>query len=143
MWTFGHLQQCSPPPHIALNAETLSPLLLPPQEFLREHNAAAAAAAQAAAASASGDGADGQPPGKEPQSLWHEMQQRLQAEAAAVEASEASAGPVLQGPGGVLGPDLYMFDGGLFAEEGRHGREQLSRLPVCAWGVQDRSRYGG
>jgi hypothetical protein len=46
------------------------------------------------------------------------MQQRQQAEAAALE-SEVSLGPGLQAPGGVLGEDLWMFDGGLFAEEGR------------------------
>lgn len=46
------------------------------------------------------------------------MQQRQQAEAAALEA-EVSVGPGLQGPGGILGDDLWMFDGGLFAEEGQ------------------------
>jgi hypothetical protein len=96
------------------------------QDFLRDHNeaaqqAAAAAAleeqqqleAAAAAAAAAGEGGAGA------QSLWHEMQQRMQQQAAEREAE------VLVGPGGagalssnVLGADLWMFDGGLFAEEG-------------------------
>lgn len=102
------------------------------QDFLREHNeaaqqAAAAAALQeqqqleaaAAAAAAGKDGAGAQ-------SLWHEMQQRMQQQAAEREA-EVSVG----GPGGglssnVLGEDLWMFDGGLFAEEG----EQLGKVPA-------------
>jgi hypothetical protein len=98
------------------------------QEYLREHNAAAAeaqaSAAAAAAAAANADvgagGMTGEAGGKgsEPLSLWHEMQQRQQAEAAAL-GSEVSLGPGLQVPGGVLGDDLWMFDGGLFAEEGR------------------------
>jgi hypothetical protein len=87
-------------------------LLRAEQEFLREHNADAAAAQQAAAAAADACG-DGSAAGAAP-SLWHQMQQRLQAEAAAVEAAERSIGPGLaQG-----GPDVFMFDGGLFAEEG-------------------------
>lgn len=95
------------------------------QEFLREHNeeaqraAAAAALAEqqqleAAAAAAAGEGAAGA------QSLWHEMQQRMQQQAAAREA-ELSIGPGAAGssPGSnLLGEDLWMFDGGLFAEEG-------------------------
>jgi hypothetical protein len=94
------------------------------QDFLREHNeaaqqAAAAAAVEeqqqleAAAAAAAGEGGAGA------QSLWHEMQQRMQQQAAEREA-EVSVGP--GGAAGlssnVLGEDLWMFDGGLFAEEG-------------------------
>lgn len=104
---------------------------MPLQEFLREHNeeaqAAQAAAAAAEAAAAAGDGADGAGGAgggqSEPLSLWHEMQRRQQAdEAAALMESEVSVGGVgLQGPGGVLGEDLWMFDGGLFAEEGERG----------------------
>ena len=105
------------------------------QEYLREHNAAAAQASTAAAeavsaaaeaAAAGGVQGDGQR--SEPLSLWHEMQRRQQAEAAALEA-EVSVGPGLQGPGGMLGEDLWMFDGGLFAEEGEQaGSQQCSVL---------------
>jgi hypothetical protein len=93
------------------------------QEFLRAHNTAAAearASAAAAAARAEAEAAAAAAGGVGPLSLWHEMQQRQQAEAAALE-SEASVGPGLQGPGGMLGDDLWMFDGGLFAEEGALG----------------------
>lgn len=84
------------------------------QEFLRAHNAAAAEAQALAAAAAADADAEAAAAAS---SLWHEMQQRQQAEAAARE-SEVSVGPGLQGPGGILGDDLWMFDGGLFAEEG-------------------------
>lgn len=111
-----------------------------PQEFLREHNAAAAetqASAAAAAASAAAEAAAAAGTGvaggqrAEPLSLWHEMQQRQQAEAAARE-SEVSVGPGLQGPGGMLGEDLWMFDGGLFAEEGEQAGGLLPALRQAA-----------
>lgn len=110
------------------------------QEFLSQHNDAAgdalastAAAAASAAAAAAGEGGQR---GGEPLSLWHEMQKRQQAEEAALE-SELSAGPGLQGPGGIFGEDLWMFDGGLFAEEGELLQENNScssaqPLAACA-----------
>jgi hypothetical protein len=104
------------------------------QDFLREHNeaaqqaAAAAALAEqqqleaAAAAAAAGEGGAGA------QSLWHEMQQRMQQQAAEREA-EVSVGPGSAGglSSNVLGEDLWMFDGGLFAEEG----ECEARYCIC------------
>lgn len=97
------------------------------QEFLQARNAAAAEAAAAAAeadelqAAAEGFAAHGSAVAGG--SLWHEMQQRLQAEAAAATeaAKELSMGSVAAAVLGsnVLGSnDLWMFDGGLFAEEG-------------------------
>jgi hypothetical protein len=99
------------------------------QDFLRDHNeaaqqAAAAAALEeqqqleaAAAAAAAGEGA------ADAQSLWHEMQQRMQQQAAEREA-EVSVGAGGAGAlsSNVLGEDLWMFDGGLFAEEGGSGQ---------------------
>ncbi|KAF8070961.1 GCN2 [Scenedesmus sp. PABB004] len=90
------------------------------QEFLRDHNAAAQEAAEAEAreleAAAAGDGLGGAGAG-ERLSLWHEMQARMQRQAAERDAELSLGGP---GPGGTnpLGGDLWMFDGGLFAEEG-------------------------
>lgn len=104
-------------PHMVLTATILSCM----QEFLTQHNDAAgdAHASTAAAAAASEAAAVAAENGQlsEPLSLWHEMQKRQQAEEAALE-SELSTGPGLQGPGGIFGEDLWMFDGGLFAEEG-------------------------
>lgn len=97
------------------------------QEFLRAHNEAAADARAKALGHSTGDSdTDAAAQGPEPLSLWHEMQQRQQAEAAAREA-ELSVGPGLQGPGGMLGDNLWMFDGGLFADEGGRLQAHLSR----------------
>lgn len=107
------------------------------QEFLRAHNAAAAeaqasAAAAAATAEAEAAAAAAGATANGPLSLWHEMQQRQQAEAAARE-SEVSVGPGLQGPGGMLGDDLWMFDGGLFAEEGVLRMGSLLHTGSTSW----------
>lgn len=90
------------------------------QEFLLERNDVAEAAhsaaqqqlqdAAGAETSATAAGTD-----DAAQSLWHEMQLRMQQQAAEREV-EFSVGPGLSS--NLLGEDLWMFDGGLFAEEG-------------------------
>lgn len=93
------------------------------QEFLLERNDAAREAAAVMAAkqlesegAAAEDAAQAAANGA--QSLWHEMQQRMQQQAANMEA-ELSTGPGISSlSGNVLGKDLWMFDGGLFADEG-------------------------
>jgi hypothetical protein len=114
------------------------------QEFLTQHNDAAgdahASTAAAAAASEAAAAAAENVQLSEPLSLWHEMQKRQQAEEAALE-SELSTGPGLQGPGGIFGEDLWMFDGGLFADEGGRGdgRTHVQSLCCASWNVQQHS----
>lgn len=100
------------------------------QEFLLEHNDAAKKTAvdldaklqqeqqeqQAAAEAAAGKGCGCSE--AEAQSLWHEMQQRMLQQAAQGDAELSTGAGIGTLSSNVLGEDLWMFNAGLFSDEG-------------------------
>lgn len=88
------------------------------QNVLREENAAAEQRAAAVAAEQSVEAADSAPVA---QSLWHAMQQRLQDQVQEPQDQLSASQPAAAAGGGLaslLGDESWMFDGGLFADEG-------------------------